>query len=144
MVGWVVSTLGYLSHSLQRLVSCCEGDECVAPGERHWSEQVVLDQCHSPVQSSHWIHHQTKIPDLAALLEVRNQLVLVDILGNLATEHLQRNRILFDDQRLSKLFERYLASGSWWGTVPAWRRSSVLPLTRGHVKTVSCNVIGWY
>ena len=72
-----------------------------------------MDQCHSPVQSSHWIHHQTKIPDLAALLEVRNQLVLVDILGNLATEHLQRNRILFDDQRLSKLFERYLASGSW-------------------------------
>jgi len=64
----------YLSDCLVGLVSGGEGDESVAA-----------------VHAGHGVHHQTEVPDLAALLEQRDQVVLVDVARNLATEDLEKD-----------------------------------------------------
>ena len=55
------------------LVSGCEGDESV-----------------TPVHSGHGVHHETQVPDLAALLEQRNQIILVNVARDLAAEDLEK------------------------------------------------------
>ena len=63
----------YLSDCFVGLVSGCECDECVAS-----------------VHSGHGVHHQAKVPDLAALLEQGNQVVLVNVAGDFAAENLKK------------------------------------------------------
>ena len=65
----------YLSHSLLSSVSGGKGDKCVAP-----------------VEARHRVHHETEVPDLAALFEERNQLALVHVARDFATEYLTKNK----------------------------------------------------
>ena len=41
----------------------------------------------SPVESRHGVHHEAEVPDGAALLEERDQLVLVEVPRDLPAEH---------------------------------------------------------
>ena len=70
----------YLSDCFVGLVSGGESDKRVAT-----------------VHAGHGVHHQTEVPDLAALLEQRDQVVLVDVARNLATEDLTKNINPFND-----------------------------------------------
>jgi len=67
-----LSKLLYLSDGFVSFVSGCEGDKSV-----------------TPVHPGHGVHHETQVPDLPALLEQRNQIVLVNVARDLATEDLK-------------------------------------------------------
>lgn len=73
----------------------------VARGER--------DEGVAAVGAGHGVHHEAQVPDGAAALEQRDQLVLVHVLGDLAAEH--------------------LAAGARRAALPARRRTAVLALT---------------
>lgn len=61
-----------------------------------------------PVGARHGVHHEPQVPDGAATLEQRYQLVFVHILGYLPAEH--------------------LAAGARRAALPAGRRTAVLAL----------------
>lgn len=83
---------GYLLHGALRGVARGEGDEGVAA-----------------VGARHGVHHEAQVPDGAAALEQRYELVLEHVLGDLAAEH--------------------LAAGAGRAALPARRRPAVLALT---------------
>ena len=56
----LTSSLSYLSDGLLSELSLCEGDEGV-----------------SAVQTGHRVHHESEVPDRAALLKQGDQLILV-------------------------------------------------------------------
>lgn len=60
------------------------------------------------VGARHGVHHEAQVPDDAAALEQRDELVLVHVLGDLAAEH--------------------LAAGARRAALPAGRRPAVLTL----------------
>ena len=47
------------------------------------------DEAVAAVETGHGVHHESQVPDLAALLEQRNELVFEHLLRNFTTKHLQ-------------------------------------------------------
>lgn len=92
IVRWI-----YLLNGTQRGITTGESNEGVAA-----------------VGARHGVHHEAEVPDGAAALEERNELVLVHVLGDLAAEH--------------------LAAGARRPALPAGRRPTVLPLTCTGIK----------
>lgn len=84
-----------------------------------FEELVCLDE---PVKPGHGVHHEPEVPDLAALLEQGDQLVLVHVLWDFATENLGNGMILIvfdvDNYRnaMSISLEKYPPEGRlrWW------------------------------
>ena len=62
----------YLPDSFTRCRTSCEGDECI-----------------SSILACHGVHHKTQVPDFATFFKQRDQLILIQFLRNLSTEHLQ-------------------------------------------------------
>ena len=48
----------------------------------------------APVESGHGVHHEPEVPDGAALLEQRDQLVLVQVTRDLSTKNLRRGTVI--------------------------------------------------
>lgn len=79
----------HLLHGALRGVARGEGDEGV-----------------SAVGAGHGVHHEAQVPDGAAALEQRDELVLVHVLGDLAAEHLAAGagRAAFPPRRRTPVF----------------------------------------
>merc|ERR1719334_1760871 len=75
------------------------------------------DESVSSVESGHGVHHQTQVPDCAALFEQRDQITLINVSWNLATKY------------FTAIARRF--------TFPTWWGSAKLSLPSGNVERIS-------
>lgn len=68
----MMQLLLYLSDGLLRSITLCESDEGI-----------------SSIQPSHWVHHESEIPNGTTLLKQWNQLVFIEVSRYLATKYLK-------------------------------------------------------
>ena len=98
------------------------------------------DEAVAATETGHGVHHETQVPDRAALLEQRDEFVLEHLSRDLAAEHLQAPWCRNIDETFLMAFSSYLVSGSGLFGVVAGRGSAILALTHSHVERITGSI----